>query len=138
MKKPDLLILIVIWEFLSGFLAMAGTIAAVMYIFPISIGYWDYGYRWSFDAGFVVIFGIIAIIVIAYIALSILAGIGLLMNKEWGRITSLVHSAISLFNIPIGTIIGVLSIIYLTKPEVKDYFTAMNTSVISTDTEEKY
>jgi hypothetical protein len=45
------------------------------------------------------------------------------MGKEWGRITAIVHSALSLFSIPIGTVIGVLSIIYLTKLEVKEFFT---------------
>jgi len=137
MKKPDLLILIVIWEFLSGFLAITAIVATVLFVFPFSVGYWDYSYQWSVDIGLAVVFGVIALITIAYIALSVLAGIGLLMNKEWGRIASLVHSALSLFNIPIGTIIGVLSIIYLTKPEVKDYFTAVNATVVSTGTKEQ-
>jgi len=139
MKKPDLLILIAIWEFLAGFLALSAIIAVVLFVFPFSIGYWDYTYtEWSVDIGLAVVFGIIALVIVAYVALSVLAGIGLLMGKEWGRIASIVHSALSLFSVPIGTIIGVLSIIYLTKPEVKDYFTAVNATVVSPDVEEQH
>jgi hypothetical protein len=70
------------------------------------------------------IFGLsIAILVLlCYLAVAIAGGIGLLLGQEWGRITSLVHSALSLICIPIGTIIGTLSIIYLTKAEIRDYF----------------
>jgi len=140
MKKPDLLILIAIWEFLAGFLALSAIIAVVLFVFPFSIGYWDYTYEWSIDIdiGVVVVLGLVAIIIMAYVALSVLAGIGLLMGKEWGRIASIVHSALSLFSIPIGTIIGILSIIYLTKPEVKDYFTAMSRAEKSPEVEERY
>ena len=137
MKKPDLLILIAIWEFLAGFIAISAIGAAVLFVFPFSVGYWDYTYQWSVDVVLAVVFGIIALVIVAYVALSVLAGIGLLMGKEWGRIASIVHSALSLFSVPIGTIIGVLSIIYLTKPEVKNYFTAMNATVVSPDVEEQ-
>jgi hypothetical protein len=70
------------------------------------------------------IFGLsVAIFVIFCImVLAILGGIGVLIGKEWGRIIALVHSGLSLFWFPIGTVIGVLSIVYLTKQETKDYF----------------
>jgi len=47
---------------------------------------------------------------------------GILSRKEWGRAFSLVHAALSLLCIPIGTIIGILVIVYLIKPEVTEYF----------------
>jgi hypothetical protein len=38
---------------------------------------------------------------------EIIAGIGLLKQKEWARILALILSALSLLEIPIGTIIGI-------------------------------
>jgi hypothetical protein len=46
----------------------------------------------------------------------------LLRGKEWGRVLSLVNAALSLFSPPIGTAAGVLSIIYLTRADVRAYF----------------
>jgi hypothetical protein len=44
------------------------------------------------------------------------------MGKDWGRILAIVHSAVSLLNIPIGTVIGIIALIYLTKEDVREYF----------------
>lgn len=41
--------------------------------------------------------------------LGIIAGIGLLTYKSWGRILTLVVSAFSLLNIPFGTLLGAYS-----------------------------
>jgi len=131
MKKPDLLVLIAIWQFITAFCAFVGIAAIAIFAFPSVLGYWDsYGYgmiRGAYDmpvwAG---VFGLsIAILVLlCYLGLAIAGGIGLTLNKghEWARIVSIVHSALSLFAVPVGTVIGTLSIIYLTKQEVRDYF----------------
>jgi hypothetical protein len=131
MKKPDLLILIAIWEFISAFVVFIGIVAIAVFAFPAVLGVWsDWGYNDGMmlnDSGMGrpgAIFGlsVAILILLCYLALAIASGIGLLTGKEWGRITAIVHSALSLFSIPIGTVIGVLAIIYLTKQEVKDYF----------------
>ena len=59
---------------------------------------------------------------IAYFILALLGGIGILQGKEWGRILSIVQAALSVFWAPVGTVIGILILIYLTKPELKEYF----------------
>ena len=53
---------------------------------------------------------------------KILAGIGLLKKKEWGRILTLIVSFISLLNIPLGTALGIYSIVILMKEESFQYF----------------
>ena len=47
-----------------------------------------------------------------------------MLNKghEWARIIGIIHSALSLFFTPIGTVIGTLSIIYLVRQDVRDFF----------------
>jgi O-antigen/teichoic acid export membrane protein len=49
---------------------------------------------------------------------GIIAGIGLFKRKEWARILTLIISVIDLFNIPLGTAVGVYSIWALVQPEV--------------------
>ncbi len=61
------------------------------------------------------VFGVIALIyfVIAY---------GLLKGAGWARIVAIIFAIIGLINIPIGTIISIVILIYLFKDEVKAYF----------------
>lgn len=127
MKKPDMLILIAIWQFLTAFCAFVGIAAISIFAFPAVLNEWSYrfgdGYRMGMVGG---IFGLsIAILVlVCFLALAIAGGIGLLLNKghEWARVVSIIHSGLSLVVVPIGTVIGTMSIIYLTRAEVKDYF----------------
>ncbi len=64
---------------------------------------------------------IVASVAILFFALlgipKIFAGIGLLKMKEWGRILTLIVSFISLLNVPLGTALGVYSIVILMKEE---------------------
>lgn len=53
---------------------------------------------------------------------GIIAGIGLFKRKEWARILTLILSVLDLFNIPVGTAIGVYSIWALVQPEVVEQF----------------
>jgi len=132
MKKPDLLVLIAIWEFFTAFIAFIGIVAIALFAIPAVLGAWG---NWSgyyngmmWNTGdmprVACIFGLSVgiFILLCYLALAIIGGIGLLTGKEWGRITAIVHSAMSVFCPPIGTVIGVLSVVYLTKTEVKEYF----------------
>ena len=48
---------------------------------------------------------------------SIIGGIGLYHRKNWARILILIVSAIDLFNVPIGTALGIYSIWVLVQPE---------------------
>ncbi len=67
--------------------------------------------------------GTIAVFFFALLGLpKIFAGIGLLKKKEWGRILTLIVSFISLLNIPLGTSLGIYSIVILVKEESVQYF----------------
>ena len=119
MKKPDLIILVAIWNFLSAFGAAVGMAAIVIFAFP-AIQDLDRMPRLG------ALFGLTVAMLVLFIwlAIAIAGAAGLLAGKEWGRILSLIHAGFSLLSIPIGTVIGILVIIYLIKPEVREYFLA--------------
>ena len=121
MKKPDLLILIAIWEFFTAFAALIGIAAIGVLAFPVVLGTLDWGYNNGMMWGFGDIPRVGAIFGLS-VAIFVIFCIGVFIGKEWGRLIALVHSGLSLFWFPIGTVIGVLSIVYLTKQETKDYF----------------
>ena len=68
------------------------------------------------------IWGSIFIAVLA--APEIIAGIGLLKKKEWGRIMTLVVSFLNLIWFPFWTALGVYSIVVLLKDETVQLFRA--------------
>ncbi len=115
MKKPDLLILIAIWEFISAFGALIGILAIAVFAFPSVIDQ-------PGDVGGIFGLSIGMFALVCYFAVAIAGGVGLLLGKEWGRIVSLVYSALNLFAIPFGTALGILAIIYLLRPNVREYF----------------
>ena len=131
MKRPELLVLIAVWEFLSAFGVLVG-IGAVSFLFFFTVpgvwwdgmmgewGMWDMPRIGNFA---VVMLGFILLVMVAYFILALMGGIGLLKGREWGRIMSIVQAALSFFWVPIGTVIGILILIYLTKNEVQEYFT---------------
>jgi len=118
LKRNDtLIILIAIWEFLSALTMLIGIGAIAVFAFPVAITLWEVP-----RAGALFGLSVGTILLIAYCGLSVAAGIGLIMGKEWGRISAIIHAALSLLRIPLGTIIGILALIYLTKPEVRETF----------------
>jgi len=122
MKRPDLLLLIAIWEFLTAVFAVIG-IAAIAVLAFAAVNTYVYDI-YSRNAAF---FGLgIAIFILGvYVAVALVGGIGLLTGREWGRITSIIHGAISLLMFPFGTAIGILMLIYLTRADVRAYFGAV-------------
>ena len=118
-KRPDLLLLIAVWEFITAFIAFVGLCAIAVFIIPDAIKPW-----WGPEVGTIFGLSIGILVLICYIGIAIAGGTGLLKGKEWGRIMSIVHAALSLFYFPIGTVIGILSIIYLTRPEALEYIKA--------------
>ena len=110
LKKPDLLILVAIWQFLCAFFLLIGIVAIGVFALPDTGG------------GGVIALNIGIFVLVCLIGLSLAGGIGLLQGKNWGRIISIVNAVLSLFNFPIGTAIGILILMYLTKTEVREYF----------------
>jgi hypothetical protein len=64
----------------------------------------------SRDAEAVAVLGVVATSLSAFLTLlalpGILAGIGLLMRKNWARVLAIVVGILNLVNFPIGTVIG--------------------------------
>ena len=114
MRRSDALILIAIWEFLTAVPPFIGIIAISVFAYPAVI---DEG-----SVGGVFGVSVAMLFMLAFFGLALMAGIGLLTRKEWGRILAIVHSALSLFFVPFGTIIGVLSIVYLVTSQTRGYF----------------
>jgi len=116
--KPDSIELVAIWQFIAAFFCLAGLIAMGVFAFPFSPGY--EGAYASIGDIYGMTIGTIALI--GSLCLFIAGGIGLLKAKSWGRIVSIVSSVLVLFAFPVGTVIGILSLIYLSKPEMREYF----------------
>ena len=73
--------------------------------------------------GILGLIGILAVIFMSVIALpGILAGVGLLRRREWGRILAIVVGIISLIDIPIGTALGIYTIWVLLDDDMKKAF----------------
>jgi len=53
---------------------------------------------------------------------GLLAGYGLLKRHNWGRIIAIIVAVFDLFNIPIGTAIGIYALWVLTDERAADYF----------------
>ena len=127
-KRPDLLAPIALWEFISavGVMIPIVGLTGMMWFMPwgMSMGNWWGSWEVTPFGGIAVfILSTLVITWVLYLAIAVAGGIGLLQGREWGRVLSIVHAALSMLWIPIGTIIGVLVIIYLVKTEVREYFT---------------
>ena len=114
MKRPKWLIAIAIWRFIAASLLAIGIIAIAVFALPVAVEEGDTGppLGWSIVIQWLLVF----------ISLFVVAGIGLIKGKSWGRVLAIVYAVLDLFAIPIGTIIGVLSLVYLFRQEVKEYF----------------
>ena len=67
--------------------------------------------------------GTIGVFFFAVLALpGIIAGYGLLKHRRWARLLALVVGLFSLFNVPVGTAIGVYTFWVLLQPDVEDIF----------------
>lgn len=69
-----------------------------------------------------IVANVMIIVVIVLSVPGIIAGIGLFKRREWARILTLILSVLDLFNIPIGTAVGVYSIWTLVQPETTELF----------------
>ena len=118
MKRPDLLLLVAIWAFLSAFLYLIGIVAISVFAFPEALGF-RYG---PANVGSIFGLSIAIFVLLCCVGLSLAGGIGILKAKSWGRIISIVVAVLSCFWFPVGTVIGVLVIMYLARPEVRAYF----------------
>ncbi len=121
MKKPDLLILVIVWQILSAFMALIGLFSIAIVAFPDATA----SMLGSALPGFIFGIGIVVLVLLAFIIISVIATVGIIKNQEWGRIMGIVQAALCVFAPPIGTVAGILILVYLLRPDVERYFKAV-------------
>jgi hypothetical protein len=57
---------------------------------------------------------------------SLIAGIGMLAHRAWGRILALILAVFKLFNIPFGTAVGVYAFWVLLQDDAELFFSTRN------------
>jgi len=107
MKRPGVITLIAVLDLVFGSIYM---LAVAGIAFTLESKEWD--------TTSVVILSILAVCGAA----TLLAGIGLMLMRGYGRMTQLVLSSIGLLAFPLGTIISALILYYLTRPGVRVLF----------------
>jgi hypothetical protein len=111
-KKINPLLLIAVWEFLTA-------VPALLLVYMIVDELWLYPEEGAPGD----VFGVTVIVaLLIFFGLAVAAGVGVLKVKRWGRIVAIIHAALSLLYIPIGTVIGALILVYMLKPQTKEYF----------------
>lgn len=74
-------------------------------------------------AGILAVVGVSVGVFLAVIGLpGLLAGIGLLKRRNWGRVLAIIVGFLNLLNVPIGTIIGVYTLWVLFQESASTYF----------------
>ena len=67
-------------------------------------------------------FGVLGLGLIVISVLQIIFGAALLTGRNWARIIVMILAVIELISFPLGTVIGIILLIYLTRPRVVAYF----------------
>jgi len=119
MKRPDGVMLISVYHFLWAALMLLAAFALIA--LPFVVGVFAEGDRdailWTSIASIVSLVFVVPIFLI-----NLIVGLGLLRMKEWARILAVVLAIFRLLNIPLGTVIGGLTIWYLLQEPVAQEF----------------
>lgn len=78
-------------------------------LYPVSAIFGLIGFFWGF-------FGV------CYGAFQIFIGVFLGKGRGWARIAALVVGILSLFNVPVGTVLGILCLVFLLGEDGRAYF----------------
>jgi len=124
MKRPDGITLISIYHFLVAALSILGflglmLIPLIVGISTITAGVEDAHIPIAVTGSVMLVIGL-SILVVG--GLNLIVGIGLWSLKAWARIAAIILAAFRLFNFPVGTVIGGLTIWYLLQPDVEALF----------------
>ncbi len=115
MRRLDGVILLAVWSFITALIFFIGIVCVS--VFPVASMHASGGYSIALFGPYVGLFFLSLML-----AFTISTGIGLLRMREWGRILGIVHAALFLIVFPVGTVIGVLALLYLTRPDVRQAF----------------
>jgi hypothetical protein len=102
-----------------GIIAIVYAVLIFLLVFGVyAFAFASFGFQELYDMG--TISYILILIPTLIIALMYLVGgIAFLKYKNWGRIVLIIASFINLLAIPIGTILGIMFLIYLFNDEIK-------------------
>ena len=103
-------------------LLIGGFIYTILYIVQDFVGDKDA------EMVLMIIANVVIVLLFVLIIPGIIAGIGLFKRKEWARILTLILSVLDLFNIPLGTAVGIYSIWALVQTDVVEEFKKKNIS----------
>jgi Predicted membrane protein len=71
---------------------------------------------------FGLIFAQLGLIFVVIGILSLIFALAFLSGRNWGRILMMIGAVLELLDFPIGTVLGIVILWYLTRPRVKAYF----------------
>ncbi len=103
-QRPTGVTLLAVLMIIEGVLWLTATFLLGLFVF--------------FAAAILVCFAVFAIIALFYFIVAW----GLWTLQPWARTMAILLAILSLFNVPIGTIIGIIVLIYLFQPEIKAAF----------------
>lgn len=116
--KDHIKVLGILWIICGGL-----SIFLAIFIFLLGFGVALFPSLTIQDAAVVRIIGIVVGSFCAFFGLpKIIGGIGLLYRKEWARILLIILSFFSLLNFPVGTALGIYTMIVLFNREIADFF----------------
>ena len=117
--------LAVVWLVYAGLIAVTGFVglafaqAFIMHMRPWQHGMWHV-WEGPFMPGFFLRFAWIAVGV--RLGLALTAGYGLMQKTQWGRWVAIVAGILALIHLPLGTIVGVWTlVVLLSAPTVGGY-----------------
>jgi hypothetical protein len=119
-RRPDAITVAAILAFVMAIPFFLGAIAIVLFAFPALIVYAPHPAMGLIAPIFGMAIGIL--FTLAFGALLVIAGIGLLRMQNWARIMILVLAILMLPGFPIGTLLGIVALWYFTQAEVKALF----------------
>jgi len=117
---PALLILVGVWELVSGFLSLSGMVLLIVFILPEALGIGTAAGNPNPASLIAMITG--GLILLTFGVISLVGAFGIFKGRNWGRAVSIAVCVLSMLWFPIGTVIGVLALIYLQKAEVVEFF----------------
>jgi len=120
LKRPSKPLLIAIWQFL--------TVLPMLYFLLMYFGLGMGQVSATDSFGFFWMLGTTLAGILGYIVVPVAGGIGLMKGYKWGRKLCIAHAILSLALFPIGTVIGILSLRYLMRKDIREYFSTSSES----------
>jgi len=118
MERPTGVTILAVLYIINGLIALAGPFILVAWIGSmVGMGLEGISALTASALGI----GILSCFIIVAL-IDFLIAVGLLKGKGWARTLALIFAIISLLNVPIGTVLGIIIIYYLTRPQVKAWF----------------